>query len=160
MPTPTQKKKHKRKKKPVLPIHPQDKYALERFFHSTGGEETWINKENWCSSQPLEKWNGVIVDKESGRVVELWLRYNGLVGCIPDSLGLLLCLRHADLEGNELGPSTTLPASLGNLALLESFWITDCGIDIPGGVSLKCGSREQVMALFRSVGGDIIAKVI
>jgi hypothetical protein len=151
------KKKHKKKKKVALPIHPQDLFALRKFFESTGGEATWINKDHWCSSHPLEKWNGVIVDKETGRVTELWLRYNGLKGSIPDSLGLLLCLRHVDLEGNELGG--ILPAALGNLASLESFWITDCGIETPPDALLKCASREQVLGLFRSVGGDILAKV-
>lgn len=207
-PNSSHKKKHKKKKK-VLPIHPLDAYALENFFISTGGEETWINHENWLDfTKPLEKWNGVIVDKETGRVIELWLRYNGLTSLhgIPDSLGMLLCLQKVDLEGNDgLGIKTSndndnnhisleidnidiedeeamkdkveieqdisikedkcnvLPASLGNLLYtLELFWISDCGFETiyPHVETLKCGNKAQIFNLFKSIGGDIVAKVI
>ena len=97
------------------------------------------------------------MDEQTGRVNELWLRANGLKRGLPDAIGLLTELCILDLEGNtEL--RGFIPAALGNLPSLHTLWLDDCGIRAPAGASLRCSSREEVLALFKAVGGSIAAK--
>ena len=135
------------------PVHPQDLFALRSLYESTGGPLSWKVKENWLTDAPLEEWTGVGVDGSTGRVTELWLRSNGLKHFIPDAIGLLSELRVLDLGGNEelVGP---VPAALGNLPGLHTLSLDACKLDLdPVGASLRCTSRAEVLALFRSVGG-------
>ena len=58
--------------------------ALIRIYHSTGGPG-WKRKWNWCNKEvPVGQWEGVTVNGE-GRVVELHLLENNLTGinCRP-----------------------------------------------------------------------------
>ena len=57
-----------------------DRAALEALYESTGGEK-WTNSDNWRSDAPIGEWYGVTTD--GGRVTELVLVENGLVGDIP-----------------------------------------------------------------------------
>jgi hypothetical protein len=163
------KKATKKKKSKLagvgLPVHPHDLFALRSIYGATGGAFSWQANANWCTAAPLEAWAGVGVHGTTGRVTELWLRSNGLVAhVVPDAVGLLSELEVLDLGGNpELGGP--VPAALGNLPRLRTLLLDECTLDAPpaaGGcaaVSLRCTSREEVLALFKSVGGTITAKV-
>ena len=149
-----------------MPVHPQDLFALRSLYEATGGPFSWKAAANWCTAAPLEAWVGVVVDGATGRVTELWLRANGLVSNgVPDAVGLLSELEVLDLGGNpELGGPVA--AALGNLPRLRTLFLDDCALDAPAAaaagaeqVSLRCSSREEVLALFKSVGGTITAKV-
>ena len=61
----------------------------------------------------MDEWQGVTVDFK-GRVVELDLRGNYLIGYLPPELGNLDRLTKLNLLGNQL--SGKIPAELGNLA--------------------------------------------
>ena len=56
----------------------EDKLALESLFQKAGGS-SWTKRDQWMSKSPLANWSGVKVD-ESGRVVELDLANNNLLG--------------------------------------------------------------------------------
>ena len=58
-----------------------------------------VNNRNWLSDAPIGAWYGVTID-ESGRVVELDLRDNGLKGSVPPQLGQLSNLVELDLAWN------------------------------------------------------------
>ena len=91
-----------------------DRYFLELFYHATGGPN-WRNNTNWLTDAPIGAWYGVTVDS-TGRVIELELDMNNLIGTIPLQLESLDRLAILDLDGNEL--TGAIPAELGNLANL------------------------------------------
>ena len=93
-----------------------DRGALEALYDATGGAD-WTNSENWKTEMPLDSWHGVTVEEESGRVTELELVDNGLVGAIPSALGDLGRLRTLNLARNDL--SGPIPSALGDLSRLE-----------------------------------------
>jgi hypothetical protein len=101
-----------------------DRLALESFFKSCGGAD-WERKGGWMTEAELGEWEGVTVDAE-GRVIELDLQSNGLVGSIPTDIQQLSALRRLCLANNEpdndelrqnelTGP---IPAELGRLTAL------------------------------------------
>ena len=92
-----------------------DREALEALYDATGGAG-WTNGTNWKTELPLESWHGVTVD-DDGRVTELALADNGLVGPLPSALASLRRLEDLDLGENDLtGP---IPVALGSLPRLE-----------------------------------------
>ena len=93
-----------------------DREALEALYDATGGPD-WTNAANWMTALPLESWHGVTVDEDNGRVTELQLADNGLVGPLPAALANLGRLQELDLRRNALtGP---IPAALGSLPRLD-----------------------------------------
>lgn len=93
-----------------------DRPALVALYEATNGPE-WIRADNWSSSAPLGDWYGVATD-EAGRVVELNLKSNKLVGPIPPQVGNLQHLSALNLAFNYLTGS--IPAEVGSLASLET----------------------------------------
>ena len=94
-----------------------DREALERLYHSTGGD-AWTNSSGWLTDAPLREWHGVRVGP-NGRVEFLTLTNNGLSGPLPPELGDLDNLTGLLLGDNKItGP---LPSEIGKLALLERF---------------------------------------
>ncbi len=93
-----------------------DKAVLIAFYNATGGPD-WTNHSNWVSNVPLGNWYGVITD-DDGRVSELRLRANNLVGPIPGELRNLENLTSMDFGLNQL--SGGLPHELGQLSNLTS----------------------------------------
>ncbi len=91
---------------------------------------------NWSASVPIADWDGVMEEGTPARVTQLLLRNRGLRGTIPAQLESLTGLKKLDLgtalevcvgdvcrdvEEHERNRLTgTIPATLGNLASLES----------------------------------------
>ena len=92
-----------------------DREALEALYNATGGPD-WINNTNWLSAAPLGEWYGVDTDRD-GRVTNLNLLLNELIGTIPPELGALSNLQQLNLWDNEL--SGAIPPELGSLANLQ-----------------------------------------
>ena len=93
-----------------------DRDILDILYHETGGP-SWSNNANWLTGAPLRDWYGVEVDGE-GRVSELILGRNNLIGGIPPELGNLSGLASMSLSFNSLTGS--IPSELGNLNNLTS----------------------------------------
>ena len=91
-----------------------ERAVLEAFYDATGGAG-WTDSTNWKTAAPLGEWHGVTTDA-AGRVTELALPDNGLVGSLPLALGSLPRLETLGLRDNEL--SGPIPDALGNLTRL------------------------------------------
>ena len=77
-----------------------DRAALEALYDSTDGAN-WTNSTNWKIDDDLGTWYGVLVNSD-GRVTDLNLANNNLVGTLPDELGNLTSLRALTLNKNQL----------------------------------------------------------
>ena len=109
-----------------------DREALIAFYDSTGGDNWQIN-DNWKSDTPLGEWYGVNTDEE-GRVRELDLTGNNLVGSIPSKIGDLEKLINISLENNEITGSIPLEIEhLHQLEILNISWNKLTGV-IPLGI--------------------------
>ena len=78
-----------------------DRAALEALYRASGGDD-WVDRRGWLTQAPLRDWYGVAVD-DDGRVAELHLRANGLVGRVPGALDALDALENlwfADFSHN------------------------------------------------------------
>ncbi|MDE0142478.1 MAG: fibronectin type III domain-containing protein [Caldilineaceae bacterium] len=99
---------------------PTCREALVTFFFATGGAQ-WENSTNWRdSAAPLAQWFGVKTDAD-GRVTEIDLSGNGLVGTLPPRIGALIHLELLDLSGNDLVGQ--IPPELGKLTNLSTLYL-------------------------------------
>ncbi len=97
-----------------------DRRALEAFYDATGGDN-WRNNTNWKTDAPLDEWHGVRT-YGTGRVVELALELNGLVGELPPELGNLTKLWGLHIAQEALvGP---IPPEWENLKSLVALALT------------------------------------
>ena len=79
-------------------------------YNATNGSN-WFRDDNWLTDLPLARWHGVTTDS-SGRVTELNLANNRLVGAIPPQFGTL-----SELTGLSIGDNNI--SDMSSLALLE-----------------------------------------
>ena len=110
-----------------------DKAVLTALFESTGGSD-WDDPRGWLSDLALERWHGIITDSV-GKVLELDLRNNGLVGRLPPELGEHLD-RLSVLRIGDNALSGPLPSSLAGLDLQE-FDYAGTGLCVPSDESLR-----------------------
>ena len=115
-----------------------DKAILIALYNETNGPN-WTNNENWLSEAPLDEWHGVRTDDE-GRVVELRLTHNNLVGSIPTELGQLERLQTIEFFSNKLnGP---IPVELSQLVNLGTLWLA--ANDLSGPIPPELGRLSNV----------------
>ena len=126
---------------------PTCREALITFFYATGGSQ-WETSTNWRdSAASLSRWFGVKTD-DVGRVTEIDLSGNRLVGTLPPRIDALIHLELLDLSGNELiGP---IPPELGNLTNLSTLYLR--GNRLTGCV--PAGLREIENNDLKSLGLD------
>ena len=92
-----------------------DRIVLEILYGELGGDD-WIDNTNWNTDRPLDEWHRVSTDAD-GRVVELLLWENSLMGEIPPELGDLSNLETLYLQDNSLRGE--IPPELGHLSNLK-----------------------------------------
>ena len=93
--------------------------ALVALFNSMNGPD-WNDRTNWNSDAPLEEWYGITVG-ENGRITEINLVNNNLIGSLPAELAELSNLRRLDFSDND-GLTGPLPARWTELPL-EYLWM-------------------------------------
>jgi gliding motility-associated-like protein len=92
----------------------QDSLALIDIYNSTNGPG-WTNKTGWTTG-PVVTWYGVTL--LNGRVDDLNLDGDNLVGTLPASIGNLTAIEYMELGDNKI--SGTIPTTVGNLSILRS----------------------------------------
>ncbi len=97
-----------------------DRAALAALYNATNGAN-WTDKDKWLSDEPLSEWHGVTTD-DDGRVTQIDLWGNNLVGSIPVELGNLSDLERLFVYSNQL--SGEIPDELGNLSNLVGLYLT------------------------------------
>lgn len=99
----------------VTPINPDDHSAILDLYQSTGGPK-WANNSGWMKGDPCtDIWFGIYcID---GRVLQINLVYNQLVGQLPSSLNRLSELQVIRLYSNFL--SGEIPPGLFSLKSLQ-----------------------------------------
>ena len=98
-------------------IRDMERTALVAIYNATGGED-WNTSDGWLSDSPLDQWQRVTAD-QSGRVTDLDLSANLLIGEIPAGLGNFPRLKLLYINDNKL--TGVLPHSLTGISGLASF---------------------------------------
>ena len=129
---------------------PSDRDVLVALYDSTGGD-AWRNAAGWLTSAPLDEWHGVTTGSD-GRITELILIYNNLVGTLPREVGYLTELRTLDLSSNHdlVG---NLPRELGNLTRLESLVLQ--GTRVSGELPRELGNLTRLELL--DLGSSLVS---
>ncbi len=115
-----------------------DSLALVALYNSTDGAN-WTTP--WTLSDPVSAWNGVTVS--GGRVTQLNLNNNNLVGPIPVELASLTGLVSLWLYDNQL--TGTIPTELGSLTNLASLYLYSNGLTGP--IPVEIGSLTGLVDL-------------
>mmetsp|Transcript_124438 Transcript_124438/g.244074 ORF Transcript_124438/g.244074 Transcript_124438/m.244074 type:complete len:243 (+) Transcript_124438:76-804(+) len=116
-------------------MYEKERDALIALFNSLDGKQ-WKDKTRWCSNEPIERWKGVKIDHNTGRVNKLLLADNQLGGCIPEDIGVLESLKEIDFRLNKI--KGTIPKAMSTLKKLEGLYLFDNYIEgkIPHELSL------------------------
>lgn len=124
------------------PAESPDKPVLVAFYLATAGA-VWLDNTNWLTDKPIGEWHGVTTDS-NGRVTELSLPGNGLIGSITPELGKLSQLTALVLSANHLsGPIPPELGSLSNLTELQLF-----SNQLTGTIPPELGSLSNLQAIF------------
>ncbi len=93
--------------------------ALIALYNATGGNN-WTDKTNWSTTvnNVSDNWYGVKIS--GGRVVEIDLHNNNLIGSVPSEIGNLSSLYYLFLNDNKL---TSIPMEIGGLSELTKLYI-------------------------------------
>lgn len=118
--SPTKSPTKSTKKSPIdcssIPINEDDRNTLISMYESGNGP-SWTRKSNWMTSQHVALWQGVTVDRSTGKVVRLDLSSNN-IPVISMAISRLSSLIGLDLRHNKLTDSSI--ASLMPLKRLQS----------------------------------------
>lgn len=123
-----------------------DRIALAALYDGLGGKH-WERSEGWLTDAPLGDWHGIVT--AHGRVTQIDLAGNGLVGTLPYEVGDLAALERLDLRWNAI--SGNLPNELGALAALKTLLLT--GNDLTGDIPWTLGDMSSMRRLDLSYNG-------
>ena len=138
----------------LTPQPSMDRAALVALYNATNGDN-WTDKENWLSDEPLGEWQGVTTD-DDGRVTQIRLWENNLIGSIPADLGNLTSLNLLALHINQLNGS--IPMELGNLSNLTVLDLF--GNQLSGQIPSELGGLANLQGLYlgeNDLSGEIPA---
>ena len=125
-----------------------DRAALVALYNATDGDN-WYTKTNWLSDEPIGDWYGVTTSAD-GRVNDLYLWGINLSGTLPAELGNLALVERLGLERNNLvGP---IPPEIGNLRHLT--WFSAGANRLSGAIPAELANLTD-LALVDLVGNDL-----
>lgn len=132
-----------------------DSLALVALYDSTNGD-SWDNSTGWKTAA-LDTWYGIEIN--NGRVENIYLQGNNLVGNIPPAIGDLDSLKRLYFNGNS-SLTDSLPSELGNLSKLERLYIYSC--NLTGSIPPELGNMTNIteIALDRNSLTDSIPSTL
>ncbi len=135
-----------------------ERSVLVAFYNATGGAH-WSNRTGWLGTAGTEcSWAGVRCNPAGTTVTALTLSENGLAGSLPASLGNLANLQSLDFEGNAI--SGPLPKELGRLANLQSLHLALN--QLSGALPRELGTLSRLAVLdlpFNRITGGLPAEL-
>ncbi|MBN1597830.1 MAG: T9SS type A sorting domain-containing protein [Bacteroidales bacterium] len=117
-----------------------DSLALIALYDSTDGDN-WDDNTGWKTGY-VDTWYGI--ELEEGRVVNIYLQGNNLIGNIPPAIGDIDSLQRIYLNGNS-GLTDSLPPELGNLKKLDRLYIYSC--NLIGSIPPELGNMESITGI-------------
>jgi Leucine-rich repeat (LRR) protein len=135
-----------------------ERNALKAIYNGTGGGH-WLNRAAWLGAAGSEcDWAGVRCNTARTTVTGLDLSDNGLTGKLPASLGNLANLQSLDLGGNSI--SGPLPSTVGKLAQLQALHLALNQISGPLPRELGALSKLQILdAPFNRLSGALPVEI-
>ena len=130
-----------------------DRAALVALYDATGGAQ-WTRGSNWKTSESIGDWYGVTTDTD-GRVTDVDLFENNLVGSLPGALGNLTELKVLTLAFNSM-LTGSIPTELGNLIALEQLALF--GNNLTGSIPSALGTLSKLQGLDVS-GNDLTGSI-
>ena len=127
---------------PLPPHNKLDLVGLEALYYATDGPN-WGRNDNWLTNAPLSEWHGVSVDFD-GRVDELNLNHNRLIGEFPFQLNNLTNLKTLNLRVNQL--SGEIPPQISELINLR--WISLSNNHLSGNIPPELGNLTSLEGLY------------
>ena len=125
-----------------------DRAALVALYNATNGDN-WYSNTNWLSDEPMSGWYGVTTNAD-GRVNDLYLWGINLSGTLPAELGNLALVERLGFERNNLvGP---IPPEIGNLRHLT--WFTANENQLSGAIPAELANLTN-FAVVDLVGNDL-----
>jgi Zn-dependent metalloprotease len=114
--------------------------ALVLLYESTNGVD-WQNRTNWTTAPDACTWYGITC--ENGRVTQIDLQDNNLIGTLPPELGNLTELRALRLSVNNM--KGEIPNELGNLRKLQQLYLSEN--QLRGQIPPELGNLTQLIYL-------------
>jgi len=101
------------------PTNPNDVEALKALYNATNGKG-WRNSDHWLQGDPCgNHWNGITCSPE-GRVTEINLYNNGLIGHIPPQIAKASQLLKLILLSNKLTGEIQIPLEIYAMNSLQA----------------------------------------
>ncbi len=118
----------------------QDRAALQALYNATGGAN-WTTSTNWNDANtPLSQWHGITTN-DDGRVTDVDLTNNNLVGTLPAQLGNLTALNNLALGQNSL--SGSIPSAIGTLPNLWGLYLNQN--NLTGAIPSSLGNTPNLL---------------
>lgn len=134
-----------------------DKAAVVALYKATNGSN-WVNSSNWMKGDPCTEpvWNGLYCNtiNGEGRILEINLVYNQMVGPIPPELAKASMLQVLRLYDNQLNgkiPEEVL--SMDSLQIFDASANYDISGMLPDQISMK--NLTQFSAYINSIQGSL-----
>jgi len=128
---------------------------LQKFFHSTNGND-WTNNAGWTSStDPCNGWYGVQCDT-NGKVSSIELENNGLNGSPSSAIFQLTSLRFLNLKDNQISFSF---GGIGQATSLNTLILSGTGLTSVEGIS-KATSLTELHLTDNELQGEIPEEIL
>jgi hypothetical protein len=132
-------------------VHDEERTLLVAFFEAFKGNN-WLNKTNWCSPEPVSKWNKVGV--LNGHVETIVITSNNLEGNNFDSL-----IGFSKLKMIELSCMPKISGSIYSLCHIQSLQrLCICNCGLTGSIPEEIGNLVNLVEL-QLFGNQMIGSI-